>query len=172
MPRKKGRKNKKTFFKIKERLVLIPPKKFFGRKLLGIFCLFLGSVVLVGSAVYFYLMPAITNSRVERIEVFKQVPFFPERLIIPAVGLDLAIVNNIIANEISASVKIKKNSEIIILGEKEYKCFLVTSVESRAGVVTDNFLLDKDGESLEISFKLKTKPPRLLIVGAELEKQE
>jgi len=88
------RKRKKAFVitKIKPKLVEVRPKKFFGRKILGVVFLVLGSAILTSCLFYFFLIPTFFSSPIqpEAEKVYKiQLPI---KILIPSQGIDLSIV--------------------------------------------------------------------------------
>lgn len=88
------RKRKKAFVitKIKPKLVEVRPKKFFGKKILGVIFLVLGSVILTSWLFYFFLIPTFFSSPAQT-PAEKVYPVqLPVKMLIPSLGIDLSIV--------------------------------------------------------------------------------
>ncbi len=169
MPKKK---EKKTFFKIKERLVLLPPKNFFGRKVIGIFCLIFGSLTITISFLYFYLIPNFFSPRDKPAIKEEKLEFAPERILIPFLGLDFSVEGNLIdAKPPLKNFEVEKGEEIVVLGKGIYKDFLVKQVLVQESSSSSKLeLLDNN---LKLILQTRVKPPKTLIIEAELvnEKQ-
>lgn len=89
------RTRKKAFVitKFKPKLVIVPPKNFLGKRIIGVLFLILGSSILTGSFFYFFLIPSFPHffrSGCSIGEVQKETDS-PQRLVIPALNLDLAV---------------------------------------------------------------------------------
>ncbi|MCL5090868.1 MAG: hypothetical protein M1514_02545 [Patescibacteria group bacterium] len=54
---------KRTFLRAKEKTVVVNPKKFLGRKILGVIFIIIGSLLLIFSFVYFYFLPNFSYGR-------------------------------------------------------------------------------------------------------------
>ncbi len=165
MPRKK---EKKTFFRIKEKLVLVPSKKLLGRKFLGIICLICGSLIIAGSVIYFYLVPNFFSEKAKTIEV-KEIkpPFLPNRILVPGLTLDFPVNNGKV--EIQPPLKLgefKKGEEIIVLSESEYRGFRVTQSKIENGSAEPVLIIS--GLSLKLVLPVKMTPPKILTIEAEL----
>lgn len=165
MPRKK---EKKTFFKIKEKLVFVPPKKFFKRRLMGIVCLFCGSLILAVSLAYFFVIPrffpATKSSTVEIIK--KQPAFVPKRILVPYLGLDFPVEEEVVKTELPLkNFVVEKGAEILVLSNDSYQDFRVTLVTTQDSSSPSTLKLDNQG--LELVLQTKIKPPKTLIIKAE-----
>jgi len=86
------RTRKKAFVvtKFKPKLVIVPPKKFLGKRIIGVLFLVLGSAILTGSFFYFFLIPNYFKPDRSVKEVKKETDF-PRRLVIPVLSLDLPV---------------------------------------------------------------------------------
>lgn len=164
MPRKK---EKKTFFRIKEKLVLVPTKKLLGRKFLGIICLVCGTLIVAGSAIYFYLVPNLFSNKTKSVEVREEKPLFlPKRILVPGLTLDFPVNNGKV--EIRPPLKLgefKKGEEIIVLSESEYRGFRVT--QSKIGDGSAEPILIISGLKLKLILPMKITPPKILTIEAE-----
>lgn len=164
MPRKK---EKQTFFKIKEKLVFVPPKKFFKRKLMGIVCLLCGSLILAVSLAYFYVIPrffpATKSSTTEIIE--KKTVFVPKRILVPYLGLDFSVEEDIIKAEPPLkNFVVERGEEILVLSEDSYQRFQVILVTTQNSSSSSTIKLDDQG--LQLILQTKVKPPKTLIIRA------
>jgi len=171
MPRSKKRaKSPKIFFKIKEKLILVPPKKFIGRRLIGIFCLGLGSLILAFSTIYYFILPNFFPKTVPVIPaVEEKKEFVPKRLVIPSAGMDLLIKNNSYEGNISVlASKIALGEEIYLLGGGDYKIFKVTNLETTTATISSVFLLQD--ENLRIVLPLPGKQAKNLIINLQESK--
>ena len=165
MPRKK---EKKTFFKIKEKLVFVPSKKFFGRKLAGIICLVCGSLILTVSLVYFYVIPKFFSAaKVNQIEIREeQSTFVPKRILLPYLGLDFPVENNVVETKLPLkNFVVEKGAEILVLSQDSYKDFQVTLVTTQDS--SSSSTLRFDGQGLKLFLQTKIEPPKTLIIEAE-----
>lgn len=164
MPRKK---TKKTFFKIKEKLILVPPKKFVGRRFLGIICLICGSLVLAISLAYFYLIPNFFPAKTKIVEIREEkVAFVPKRLLFPYLGFDFPVENNVIETKFPLkNIEVEKGTEILVLSQNEYRGFQVTQVTMENSSSSSTLKFTDQG--LNLVLQTKVKPPKTLIIEAE-----
>ena len=165
MPRKK---EEKTFFKIKEKLVFIPPEKLFGRKLTGIICLVCGSLILTVSLVYFYVIPKFFPAAKGNPAAIKeeQPTFVPRRILIPYLGLDFPVENDVIETELPLkNFVVEKGTEILVLSQDSYKDFQVTQVTIQDSSSSSTLRLNDQG--LKLFLQTKIEPPKTLIIEAE-----
>lgn len=164
---KTRKKSPRSFFKIKQKLVLIPPKKFLGRKLLGVFCLTLGSLILSSSAIYFYLIPALFPKQPKVTQIVESKPqFSPERIIIPAVNLNLSIRGGNFTGKIPpVAAKVQNGNEIFVLGGGEYRIYLTVGVETRTSTASNVLVIN--GKSLQLVLPILARPTKDLLIRAE-----
>lgn len=167
MPRKKS---KKTFFKIKEKLILVPTKKFVGKRFLGIICLVCGSLILTISLVYFYLIPNFFSAKTKVVEIKEEkTPFVPERILFPYLGLDFPVKNDVLETKLPLkNFAVEKGAEILVLSQDSYKDFQVTLVTTQNSSSSSTLKLIDQG--LKLVLQTKIKPPKTLIIEAELLK--
>jgi len=164
MPRKK---EKQTFFKIKEKLVFVPPKKFFKRKLMGIVCLFCGSLIIAVSLAYFYVIPRFfPTTRSSTIEIIeKETAFVPERILFPYLGLDFSVEEDIVKTEPPLkNFVVERGEEIFVLSGDSYKSFQVILVTTENSSSSSTLKIDDQG--LQLILQTKVKPPKTLIIRA------
>lgn len=162
------RKRSKTFFKIKEKLVLIPPKKFFGRKVIGVICLALGSLVLAFFSIYNYLIPRFLPNQLKDVKVEEKFPqFMPERIIILGTGVDLKVTEGLVEGGILPSAnKFKKGEEVILLSGSNYRTYKITVIESRVSSASGTLSLGDYG--LRLILPVIVKPAKITVLDAEL----
>ncbi len=163
MPRQKG---KRTFLKIKEKLVFIPPKQLRGRKFLGVLCLVAGSLILAITASYFYILPRFfpAKTKVVAIKAEKE-PFIARRVLILNRNLDFTADGDKVEGEIPLAVtKISSGDEILVLSQNAYRSYRVVKVIDQPGLATAKLSLIGN---LTLILPLKTKPVRNIIIEAE-----
>jgi len=168
VPRKKKKNQQKTFFKVREKLVLVPPRKFFGKKILGVFFLVIGSLTLSLTLLYFYVLPRIFPKADKAVEVEQQQEFVPQRLLLPGAGLDFSIEKEALSGKFPLSQgNIQKDAEILILGEKQYYRYRVEEV----GVAdsTDSARLFIEDSKLKMQVPLSSQKNKLLLIRAFLD---
>lgn len=166
MPKQKKH---RSFFKIKEKLVFVPsPKNFLGLKIAGAFLVFLGLVVLLLAVCYWYFSPKFFQDKpAQIIEVEKQLVFTPQRLIFPAVSLDLQIKDSTIEGDLKFDgEKISPGDEILVFGGVLYRRFLVSQIESEPSTASGSFALKE--KEIELKLPLSGKPAKILTVKAGL----
>lgn len=164
MPRKK---EKQTFFKIKEKLVFVPPKKFFKRKLLGIICLFCGALIIAVSLAYFYVIPMFfPSSKSSTTEIVKKIPdFVPERILVPYLGLDFSVEENIVKTKLPLkNFVVERGEEILVLSRDSYRRYQVILVTTQESLSSST--LNVDDQQLQLILQTKVKPPKTLIIRA------
>lgn len=164
------RKRKKTFFKIKERLVFVAPKKFFGRKVLGVIFLVSGSLILAASLVYFYLIPYLLPRffppKKEIIEI-KEIPepFSAQRVLIPTIGLDLKIKEGNIEGKMPSKAEKLEGAEILVLGKSSYRIYRVVDGNAKMGLVSPTLVVENG--KLKLILPVSTKQPSFMSIEAE-----
>lgn len=164
MPRKK---QKKTFFKIKEKLVFITPKKFLGRKFFGVLCLVCGSLILAFTGAYFYIIPHFFPPKTKVVEIVPQEPtFIPQRILFPKLGIDLLVYKNK-PGESTALIlsKIKTGEEVLILSHKDYQIYKVVSTNTSVGSNSAEITILNN--KLRLIFLLPGKPAKNMIIEGE-----
>lgn len=162
-------KRKRSFFKIKEKLVFVQAeKKFLGFKIAGAFLAMIGLMVLGFSLSYWYFSPRFFQDKpIKVIEIEKKMVFEPKRLFYPAVLLDLGVKESSLEGELKFdSKKIKQDQEILLFGEKLYKKFVIFEIETKTGSASAGITLGK--ENLELVLPLAKKPQENLIIRAKL----
>lgn len=160
MPKKRSR---KTFLKIKEKLVFIAPKRFFGRKVLGIIFLILGTLVLAITFIYFFLFPKLFPPKLE----VKQTPmvkieFLPRRVLFPAANLNFMVYNGLVEGGKIDQNKMKIGEEILILGNNSYKIFRLTSINVKNGTAAAELILDE--KTMKLILQTGGKPIKNVIL--------
>ncbi len=151
MPLKKG---KRTFLKIKEKMVFLPPKKLLGRKFLGVAFVVTGSLVLTFSLFYFWLMP----------KFFPQEPVFaPVRVLIPSQNLDFRLGEaKIEEGAFKKLAGLKEGEVVLLLGKSTYRLYLTTRVGKKSA--SDSAGLTINDRSLKlILINQKNNLNRLMI---------
>ena len=163
MPRGKS---KKAFVKIKEKLVFIPPKKFLGRRVLGVILLIVGSLVLTFSLFYFYLAPIFFPPKTKIVKVKEESPpFVPERVLIPALNLSYWPKEGTVEGKVTlALAQGAKGEEILLLGEKEYLRYEIVSVEAASATAAAG--LNWEEGRLKLILLSQTKPAKNIILEA------
>lgn len=169
MPRPR---KKRTFFKIKEKLVFVTPKKFFGKKILGIICLISGSLILTFSLVYFYLIPKLLPRFVppqkEIVEVKEAPePFSAQRVLIPEAGIDLRIEGGSIKGEAPPKIERIEGKEVLVLGKSSYRIYKVVLGQTQAGKASPTLVI-QDGQ-LRLVLPLSTQRPTYISIEAQGE---
>jgi len=164
MPRKK---QNKTFFKIKEKLVFITPKKFLGRKFFGVLCLILGSLILAFTGAFFYIIPHFFPPKTKIVEIVPEEPtFVPQRILFPKLGIDLPVYKNKPGESASLSLsKIKIGEEILILSRKDYQIYKVVSTNISVGSSSAEITILNN--KLKLIFLLPGKPAKNMIIEGE-----
>lgn len=162
------RKRQKTFFKVKEKLVLVPPKKFFGRKVVGVICLALGSLVMAFYGIYYYFLPRILPGQIKDVVVEENtLQFVANRVIILEPGVDLRIKDDLVEEAIAVSLnKFKEDQEIILFGQDSYRVYKIVKVESKVSSASGTLSLGDYG--LRLILPVKVKPAKVTIIDAEL----
>lgn len=160
------KKPRRSFFKIKEKLVLIPPKKFFGRKFLGVVCLVLGSLLLTGSVLFFYVIPVFFPAKTKIVQIEKEKPsFLPQRILIPKQNLDLLVENGeVVFSQPLKVPEFKNGEEIIVLSQNEFQDFRIT--ESKIDNSLGDSVLTISGSNLRLVLQIQIKPPKLITIEA------
>lgn len=160
------KKSRRSFFKVKEKLVLIPPKKFFGRKFLGVVCLILGSLLLTGSVLFFYVIPVFFPVKTKIVQIEKEKPsFLPQRILIPKQNLDLLVENGeVVFSQPLKVPEFKKGEEIIVLSQNEFQDFKVT--ESKVENILGDSVLIISGLNFKLTLQTQVKPPKLTTIEA------
>ncbi len=164
MPRKKQKKN---FFKIKEKLVFITPKKFLGRKFFGVLCLVCGSLILAFTGAYFYLIPHFFPPKTKIVEVLpKESAFVPQRILFPQLSIDLPIFNNKPFGDLPTNLsKIKAGEEVLVLSNKDYLIYKVISTNVSVGSSSAEMSLNDS--KLKLILLLPGKPAKNMIIEGE-----
>lgn len=87
------RKRKKAFVitRVKSKLVFLPPKKFWGKKITGVFFLILGSAILTASIFLFFIIPTFVKQECFPATMPAEELDIPKRLFIPKLDLDLPL---------------------------------------------------------------------------------
>lgn len=165
MPRKR---EKKTFLKIKEKLVFVTPKRFFGRKVVGIIFLIGGTLLLALSLIYFFLIPRLFPDRPKIEQVLENKnTFLPRRVLIPSVNLNFLVYEGIVAeSDFSEFTKVKKGDEILILGKETYKIYRLTNIETKIGSASSSLILNE--RSMKLVLLREVKPSKNLIIEGAL----
>lgn len=168
--KRKTKRNKKSFFKIKEKLVIIAPKKFVGRKLIGVICLFLGSLILASSTIYFFIIPKYFSSQPNQPETEKiieqKIPFVPNKILIPHINFSSPVINGEIIIKIPAPiVKTEKGEEIYLFNQGKYQMYLVINSQIMDGNISNKITMDN--RLIELFFQLPDKKAKYLIINAE-----
>lgn len=131
MRRKKG----KAFIitKVKEKLIYLPPKKFFGKKVSGVILLVLGSIIITGCLFNFYLIPIFfPKTECPKVSTPEIKPDFPAKLVIGRLNLEIPIeqariINNQWAISETALSYLPENSDfkdkgnLVIYGKNDQK---------------------------------------------------
>ncbi|PIS14623.1 hypothetical protein COT64_01685 [Candidatus Shapirobacteria bacterium CG09_land_8_20_14_0_10_39_12] len=156
-----------SFFKVKEKLVLIPPKKYFGKKIIGVVCLVLGSLLIAGSLLFFYVIPIFFPPKTEIVQVEKEkLVFFPQRILILKQNLDLSVENGEIIFDLPLKItEPKKGEEIIVLAQSEFQDFKITG--SKTENILGDSILEISGLNLKLTLQTQIKPPKLVTIEAE-----
>jgi len=87
------RRRKKAFVitKVKPKLVFVPPKKFWGKKIVGAIFLILGSAILTACLFSFLIIPVFFQKECPRVSLPEETEQTPQRILIPRLNLDLPI---------------------------------------------------------------------------------
>lgn len=161
------KKQKKTFFKIKEKLVFITPKKFLGRKFFGVLCLICGSLILALTGAFFYIIPHFFPPKTKIVEILPEKPtFVPQRILFPKLGIDLPVYKNK-PGESTALIlsKIKTNEEVLVLGNKDYQIYKVVSVN--ISISSNSAEMTMLNNKLKLILLLPGKPAKNMIIEGE-----
>jgi hypothetical protein len=156
----------KSFLKTKEKLVFLPPKKFLGRRVLGVILLIAGSLVLTFSLFYFYLAPIFFPPKTKIVKVKEEKPpLTPKRVLIPALGLNYWVEEGKIEGEVSLNLtKTAKGKEVLLLGEKEYLRYEIVSAEVTSATVAAG--LNWEEGRLKLILVSQTKLAKNIILEA------
>jgi len=159
-------KAKKTFLKVKEKLVFVEtqPKKFFTKKFFGIALLTSGVFLLLVTLVGLFVLPKLTKSEFSLVWP-KGESFVAERVIFPDLGLDFLVKDS----QIEEKFKIKESDfkiggEFLVLGEGNYESFLVLNVEGKDSSESGS-LSQVDG-GINLVLPLNGNSKRVIIVNA------
>jgi len=166
--------HKKSFIKIKEKIVSQDNFKSKNKNWFSIiFLIFLFLLVGTMGLFFYYFLPRFFQdkpAKIVEVEVEKKIPFIPERII----SLNSEIDFPIISGTVSAILKTKINQridlgdEILILGNGMYKKYSVTETEITAATPSGKIFVEN--EILEINFPVSYKPPKSLLLKAEIMK--
>jgi len=87
------RRRKKAFVvtKVKQKLVFVPPKKFWGKKIIGVIFLILGSAILTACLFYFLIIPLFFQKECPKVSLPKEAEQTPQRIFIPRLNLELSV---------------------------------------------------------------------------------
>jgi len=165
-------KKKRTFFKIREKMVLVQPSKGLPDfRIVGIFLFILGILFLGVALGYKYLFPAKHQDkplRVVEVPVEKIKPFIPERVLLPRLNLDYLVKTSTPEGElVPKETEVVIDDEIILLDlDGQYKKYLVSDVEVKLGTSSGDFKVDKT--DLNLILPIKVKPAKELWIVAKL----
>jgi len=162
-------KKKKAFFKIKEKLVFVSPKKFLARKIIGIIFLISGSLILAASLIYFYLLPRFFPPKNEIIKVREGTEqFSSQRVLIPSITLDLKIGKQGLEGKMLSKVeKLTEGTEIFVLGKESYRIYKVISQQAKMGSVSPTFVIED--HQLNLILPTSGREASFMSIQAELE---
>lgn len=164
MPKTKA---KKTFLKIKEKLVFVEKqqKKFFTKKFFGILFLTIGLALLSFTFVGFLTTPNFFKNGVNFILVSKQ-EFIPNRVIFPSLGMDFLVNDRLIEEKFKVTITdFKVGDEILVLGKDTFRCYLLSKVEER--VSSENGRLEIGENNLKLTLTLVDTTPKVMIITGE-----
>lgn len=87
------RRRKKAFVitKVKPKLVFLPPKKFWGKKIVGAIFLIFGSAILTACLFSFLIIPLFFQKECPKISCSPEISEFPEKIFIPRLNLELPV---------------------------------------------------------------------------------
>lgn len=77
--------------KVKQKLVFVPPKKFWGKKIIGAIFLILGSAILTACLFYFLIIPVFFQKECPRVSLPEETEQTPQRIFIPRLNLELPV---------------------------------------------------------------------------------
>lgn len=164
MPKTKTR---KTFLKIKEKLIFVEmqQKKFFTKKFLGVSFLIIGSALLFFTFAGYLIMPKYFKNGIN-FELKQKDEFIPERVIFPSLGVDFLVKNRLIEEKFIISITdFKAGDEILVLGKDTFRSYLLSTVEQKAG--SENGILEIDDDNLKLTLTLKDDTPKVMIINGE-----
>lgn len=160
---------KKTFFKVKEKLVFVPPppKKNSSLKTVGIIVAVVGIVLVIFSVAYWFLKPQVKPAETVNVVEAEKVPVFsPKRIIFPQLNLDLKVEDSTIAGFISIKPdNFENNQEILVLSDDLYKRYLITQSEEKLGSDAGKITINK--EVIDLFLPLDKNYSKFLFIKAE-----
>ncbi len=168
MPLKKG---KRTFLKIKEKIVILPPKKLLGKKFLGIVLVVIGCLIFTFSLFYFWLVPDFFPIKDKVVKIKPKEPaFVPERVLIPSLNFDFRLGGNKIEEEaFSKLVNLKKGALILILSRDRYRIYSVASIETKN--ISSGIGAAINDRLLRLTLANQANPPKSFIIEGREEGQ-
>ena len=154
--------------KIKEKLVFVAPKRFLGRKVIGIIFLVSGTLIFAVSLIYFFLIPKLfpdkpkTEGTTE-----KSVVFLPRRVLIPSVNLNFLVYEGTVEGDTFIQMyTVKIGEEILILAKDNYRIYRLTNKEIKVGSASAGLVLND--RSMKLVILSKEKQTRNLIIEGSL----
>jgi len=94
MRSKMRKKRKKAFVitKVKPKIIFVPSQKFWGKKIIGVIFLVLGSVILTSSLFYFFLIPYLFVPRECQTVPLNVIHQSPQKIYFPSLNLELPVI--------------------------------------------------------------------------------
>lgn len=157
---------KKTFLKIKEKLVFVETqqKKFFTKKFFGILLLITGLAILFYTFASYFIIPKFFKSGIN-LELVQREEFIPERVLFPSLGVDFLVKNRLIEKKFILSITdFKPGDEILVLGKDKFRSYLLSKVEDKIG--SESGMLQIDDNNLILTLTLKDSIPKVMIINA------
>ncbi len=179
-------KTKKTFLKIKEKLVFVETqqKKIFTKKFFGVTLLIVGLVLLAFTFTSYFIAFSGENSSWQQksadsrpwsfiipkffkgginLKLVQKSEFIPERVIFPSLGVDFLIKNRFIEEKFKVGVSdFKAGDEILVFGKETYRSYLLSKVEDKAS--SESGMLEIDDNKLKLTLTLKENTPKVMII--------
>lgn len=128
------RKRKKAFVitKVKPKLVFVPSKKFWGRKIAGALFLIFGSVILTSTFFYFFIIPVFFQKGCPPITPPLEIMEFPQKVSIPRLDIEIQVEEAKVVDEqwvvlesnlsfLPGNASFEKGGNIIIFGSNKSK---------------------------------------------------
>lgn len=158
---------KKTFLKIKEKLVFVEmqQKKFFTKKILGVSFLIIGLILLTFTFASYFVFPKFIKDGIN-FELKQKDEFIPERVIFPSLGVDFLVKNRLIEEKFILNITdFKVGDEILVLGKDTFRSYLLSKAEDKVG--SESGMLEIGDNNLKLTLTLKDNTPKMMIINGE-----
>lgn len=127
-------KGKKTFLKIKKKLVFVTPKKFSWKKFAGIVCVIIGTLLWAYCAFVLFASSRQAEQKAEVTEKkTEKVTFSVKRILFPSSAMNFKVEGDKIIGDFPLKIKTqnkpKVGEEILVFGEKEFFSGKIIAIE-------------------------------------------